>query len=272
MKRAEAFEKLKKLLSSRRRRGILLRHLFPLAFLLLLVLLSLLPVISFRTVEGTSDAHSLIYWHSANFFGADGARGAYALFRLYDADHSYYGFYRAVVILCIADAVCAVVGTCLLIALSVAALYLLLSGETGERSRRVGRVFRLLTGNRWTVLLPCVLMLVPLLFPRLFAYFSTTLRGYATATQFLGLDPLFIALIFLVPLVVLLLSTRKEERESDLNIYLPPHLRQGARDDVREREAEEEWEEAVRLDAETVSDRDAAGNECSSSHDAPTDG
>ena len=242
-----ASARLQALYSNRRTRTILLRHALPVVFALLLVLLSVLPLVTFRTGNGESDARSLVYWHHANFFGTDGARGAYELLTTVDSGNMYYSFYRSVVVLCIVDAVAGVLGLLLTLALSITAIYLLVTEEEGEHSRFVGRVFRVAVGNRWAALIPYVLSVIPFTFPKLFAYFSTALRSFDTAARFPLIDPLWIALAILAVEFVLILRARDRERRTKWDLYLSPELRT-----VKTRESDETraWEAAVKADAE----------------------
>lgn len=249
-------KKIREAWGNRRLRKALIRHMLPIAFALVLLLLSLLPVISFQTVEGRSEFHSLMYWNTANFWGTEDARGAYELLQICGEGNPYYSFYRAVVILCIVDAVCIVIGVVSLLVFSIVAIYLLLTEEKTKRSRFVGKLFRVIVGNRWAILIPCIISAIPFLFPRLFAYYSTELRSYATIARFLLVDPLFLLLAFLVLIVVVLFRTRKKEQRSRYNIYLPPEEREGARENEKDRDMRE-WEAAIRADAESDSCFDA---------------
>lgn len=240
--------KLRQMWRSRRLRPILIRYIAPVLFALLLIVLAALPLISFRTVGGESEAKSLFYWHFANFFGADGARGAYELFTTVDSGNMYYGFYRAVVVVSIVDAIAAVLGFVLTVAFSASVLYLLLTEEETERSRFFGRIFRVAVGNRWTAVIPYVLSVLPFAFSKLFAYFWTVLRSYDTSAQFFVLDPLWIAAAFLAAEIGMILWARGKERGTKWDIFLAPDARVPA---SRVNEAEtREWEEAVKADAE----------------------
>ncbi len=242
-------ERLKELWTDRRYRIILIRHLIPVVFLLFTLILSLLPVVSFQTADGRSDSHSLLYWHNANFFGTEDARGAYELLKLFGEGNQYYSFYRTVVTLYIVDAALVAVGTLLVILITAVSVYLLCTEEKTERSRFVGKLYRVAVGGRWTVLLPCLFTVIPFLFPRLFSHASTALRGYASYARFSLVDPLFILLIALLLVSVLFFRTRRREVGSRYDLYLAPEKREGRREIEEEREARE-WEAAVRADAD----------------------
>lgn len=244
--------KVREIRGNRKLRRALIPCMLPVVFAVLLVLLSFLPMISFQTAEGRSDAHSLIYWHTVNFYGTEDARGAYELLQIYGEGNPYYGFYRAVVILCIMDALCVLIGIFSIIVFSIVAIYLLLTEEKTKRSRLVGKLFRVAVGNRWAILVPCIISVVSFLFPRLFAYYSTALRSYATIARFSFVDPLFLLLAFLVLIVVLLFRIREREKHSRYNIYFPPEQREGIGKNETDRDTRE-WEKAVREDAESGS-------------------
>lgn len=248
--------------ADRRLRPHLIRYLLPIVFALLLAVTALLPIISFRTPAGESDAHSLLYWHTANFFGVDGVKGAYELMQLYGSGNAYYSFYRAVVVIFIVDAVAAVLGFLLTAAHSTTALYLLVTEEKSERSRYVGKLFRVVWGNRWTAMIPYALSVIPFAFPKIFSYASSALRSFDASAEFLLIDPLWIALAVLAFELLLLIRTRDGERGSRRNLFVPPELRETEKHEAADRETEE-WEAAVRKDAEATEEIAAP-----SSHDA----
>ncbi|MBR2907677.1 MAG: hypothetical protein IKC26_06495 [Clostridia bacterium] len=245
-----SFGRLSAMWGDRRLRRILVRYLLPVIFLLFFAVMALLPIVSFRTAAGESDMRSLLYWHTANFFGTDDARGAYELLQLSDPTNMYYGFYRAVVILCVIDAVAAVLGFLFTILHSVSAIYLLATEEKNKRSALIGRLFRVFWGNRWTAMIPYTLSVIPFAFPMLFAYFSTTFRTYDTAAGFLLIDPLWVALVCLAVELALILRTYDGEKRSRWNIYVAPEHRVSQTRDEEDRETRE-WAAAVRADAET---------------------
>ena len=169
------------LLRDRKARPILIRYLLPVAILLLLVLLSSLPMISFRTGAGDSEARSLFYWHTASFFGAEGDNGAYDyLITDTGVDNATTAWAKAVVVTVLISALCAVFGAILTLLSSFTAIYLMLTGEESERARNVGRIFRVAIGNRAMLCIPYLLSVLPFVFPRLLAYDYTSLMFYTS--------------------------------------------------------------------------------------------
>lgn len=234
------------LLTDEKSRPVAVRYLVTIASTLLTLLAAALPMVKFRTVGGDSDAHSVFYWMNANFYGVDGTKGAYESLVSASSGNQSLGFYRAVVVTYIAMALLIIVGSVATVLTSVGACYLLADREESARGKKLGRFYRVLFGNRWMTLLPPLLLTLPLLFPRLLAYYNTALVAYEARAVFAPFDPFIIAVLLFLTDLLVLLYTKDRERRLKYDIFRSPARRVTA-EDLRRME-DEAWEAEVRAD------------------------
>jgi hypothetical protein len=235
-------------------RTVLLRYLLPVLMLVLVSVAAALPIVAFKTGKGLSDPRSLWEWHHVLFWGTSTSRGAYHYLKGVSGttmDVTTLAFHRAVGMTYVVGIALFVIGAVLTLLITAAAVYLLFTGENDPRSRMVGRIFRVLFGNRGTLLVAYALVLAPFLFPHLLSYYYSAYLLAATVFSPAPLDPLWIALLCILIDIWVVLSARRTEMRSPYDLFRVRELRVGIRkasaDDV-------DWEDAVHADAKKAKD------------------
>ena len=240
------FDAFLALLRDKKRRPVAVRYLAVIATTVLSLLYAALPTVAFRTAGGDSDPHSLYYWMNAVFYGRGGTKGAYESLVGASAGNQSLDFYRAVIVTYLVAAVLLLVGSILSVLISVGACYLLVTEESTDFGKRLGRLYRVALGDRAVTLLPPALAALPLLFPRLLAYYYTALLSSETKAVFTPLDPFIVAGILLLVDLLILLYVKNTECLLKYDIFRSPAKRVTAEDKRRREEAE--WEAAVDAD------------------------
>ena len=238
----------------KRFRAVFFRYLTPALLLIFVVIAASLPLIAFRTGKGVSDARSLWEWHHVLFWGTSTSRGAYHYLKGVSGttmDVTTLAFHRAVGYTYVIGIALFVIGVVLTLLITVTAIYLLFSGEIDPKSRMIGRIFRVLFGNRGALLVAYALVLAPFLFPHLLSYYYSAYLLAATVFSPAPLDPLWIALACILIDVWVVLGVRRTEMRSAYDLFRLRELRVGIRDAA---ESDEEWEAAVRADAKKAKD------------------
>lgn len=233
---------------------VLLRYLLPVLMLVLVSVAAALPIVAFDTGKGTSDPRSLWEWHHVLYWGTSTSRGAYHYLKGVSGttmDVTTLAFHRAVGTTYVVGITLFVIGAVLTVSVAAVAVYLLFTGETDPKSRMVGRIFRVLLGNRGTTLVLYALVLVPFLFPHLLSYYYSTYLLAATVFSPAPLDPLWIALLCILIDVWVVLSARRTEMRSPYDLFRVRELRVGIR---RASAEDEDWEASVREDAKKEKD------------------
>ena len=235
-------------------RTVLLRYLLPLLMLVLVSVAAVLPIVAFKTGKGVSDPRSIFGWHHVLFWGTSTSRGAYHYLKGVSGttmDVTTLAFHRAVGTTYVVGIALFVLGAAFTILITVTAVYLLFTGENDPRSRMVGRIFRVLFGNRGALLVCYALVLAPFLFPHLLSYYYSAYLLAATVFSPAPLDPLWIALLCILIDVWVVLSARRTEMRSPYDLFRVRELRVG----IRKASADDEdWEDAVHADAKKEKD------------------
>lgn len=231
-----------------------IRYLLSAGGSLVLLLFSFLPLVSFRTGGGDSALKSLFYWLRVSLFGDASSKGAYESLLSASAGNTSLSFYRAVVITGFAVIILFLLGLILSILSALIAFYLLGTEEKDDKSRKIGRIFRVAFGRRTVTLLPCVFTALPFLFPHLLAYYYTSFLEYHT-NAVSPFDPLIVAIAVLMINVISFLWASEKEKNAGYDIFrsralCAEGLSRRAREDL-------DWEESVRRDAESIPDGEA---------------
>ena len=235
------------LLSDPSRRPVAIRYLLDLASVVLVLIAAVLPTVSFRTKGGESDPHSFFYWLRAAFFGVDGTKGAYESLLNASVGNQSLVFYRTVVVTCIVAVILLVLGILVTALTAIGALYLLSTEESTDLGKRIGRLYRVVFGDRFATLLPSLVFLLPFIFTRLLAYYYTALLSSDSVVVLTPIDPLVLAGLTFALRLFVLLFVKERERKLKYDIFRSPARRVTAAD--LRRHEEEAWEEEVRRDA-----------------------
>lgn len=237
-------------------RPVYLKYLLLLLSALFSVLFFCLPMVKFRTVGGESDAHSLLYWMKATFFGVDGTKGAYESLLNASSGNQSIGFYRAVIATCIVLTVLMAVGVLATLLSALLGGYLLSTEEKTEQAKKLGSIYRVLLGNRYGTLVPVAVTALPFLYSHLLAYYYTALLSNQTDASFAPFDPLIVAIGLLLLNAVLHLYSANAEKRMKYDIFRS-HAKRVTREDLLriEREA---WEREVRADRDRAEERPIA--------------
>lgn len=242
------FSLFRELLSDEKRRPLAIRYAFPAITALLTTVIACLPMIVFRSVGGDSDAHSLFYWQHVNFFGTGARWGALDFLIHASSGDQYLGLYRAVTVLYLLCAVLFFVGFVLSMLLSISAFYLLFTEEESTKSKQVGRLFRVVFGNRAMLLIPSGMLLIPFTFHHFLSYFYTVFQSFESTTRFRPIDPLILTILLFVSHVLIALWVKPKEKHAEYVIFrrFDAHLEERRRkiDDERA------WESEVQADVE----------------------
>ena len=235
------------LLRDREKRPLVIRYLAPAVTVCLAVLLAVLPMIVFRSVGGDSDAHSLFYWQHVNFFGEGTRWGSLEFLQNASPGDQYLGLYRAVTTLYLVSVFFFVIGAVSSVLLSISAVYLLMTEEETEKSKRIGRIFRVVAFHRGALLIPSAMLLIPFFYHHLLAYFYTTYQSFQSVARFRPIDPLILMILLFSAQVFLMLWAKSKEKALDYVIFRSFDAQKEAR---KKRLAEErEWEAEVQNDA-----------------------
>ena len=235
------------LLRDRGKRPLVIRYLAPAVTVCLAVLLAALPMIVFHSVGGDSDAHSLFYWQHVNFFGEGARWGSLEFLQNASPGDQYLGLYRAVTTLYLISVLFFVIGAVLSLLFSLSAVYLLVTEEETEKSKRVGRIFRVVAFHRGALLIPSAMLLIPFFYHHLLAYFYTTYQSFPSVARFRPIDPLILMILLFSAQVFLMLWAKSKEKALDYVIFRAFDAQKEAR--KKKLLEEREWEEEIRSDA-----------------------